>query len=334
MIIDRSFFCSNCEHEKPVSAEKGDFEKMKRGNSMRKRRLMITMLLLFCLGQVFAGPCGDVNTSGNVDIVDALLIAQYYVGLNPSSFDISVADTNGDGSVTIVDGLLIAQLYVGLISQLSCPNVTAVPTATPAVTPVPNTTTVIMPLGDSITDGFNVPGGYRIKLWASIQGIGAKIDFVGSMSNGPAELTDKNHEGHSGWQISQIDSNINAWMDTYKPKIVLLHIGTNDINMNTDLANAPARLSALIDKICAKLAAGGKVYVATLVPLSGQDAKINAYNSAIPGVVQAKVGAGKPVYLVSMSSVTLGDLADGVHPNRTGYDKMADNWFAAIRNDL
>ena len=23
----------------------------------------------------------------------------------------------------------------------------------------------MMPLGDSITDGYNVPGGYRIKLW-------------------------------------------------------------------------------------------------------------------------------------------------------------------------
>ncbi|MEU8381836.1 hypothetical protein AB0C32_21920, partial [Streptosporangium sp. NPDC048865] len=23
----------------------------------------------------------------------------------------------------------------------------------------------VMPLGDSITDGFNVPGGYRVDLW-------------------------------------------------------------------------------------------------------------------------------------------------------------------------
>ena len=30
--------------------------------------------------------------------------------------------------------------------------------------------TKVMPLGDSITDGYNVPGGYRIKLWADIDG--------------------------------------------------------------------------------------------------------------------------------------------------------------------
>jgi hypothetical protein len=278
----------------------------------KKTECAIFVLLALCVAQAFAAQCGDTNSSGGPDVVDALLIAQYYVGLNPSNFDPSVADVNASGSIDIVDALLISQFYVGLISQLSCPNVTAVPTATPVVTPIPNVTTVIMPLGDSITDGLTVAGGYRIKLWASIQNIGAKIDFVGSMSNGPAELGDKNHEGHSGWQISQIDSNINSWMDTYKPKIVLLHIGTNDINMNTDLANAPNRLSALIDKICAKLPAGGKLYVATLVPLNGQDAKINSYNSVIPGVVQSKVSAGKPVYLVSMASVTLGDLADGV----------------------
>jgi M6 family metalloprotease-like protein len=63
---------------------------------------------------------GDVNGSGNVDIIDALLIAQYYVGLNPSNFDIGRADVNCSGATDIVDALLIAQLYVGLITQLPC----------------------------------------------------------------------------------------------------------------------------------------------------------------------------------------------------------------------
>ncbi|MBN2532816.1 MAG: hypothetical protein JXB88_07995 [Spirochaetales bacterium] len=59
---------------------------------------------------------GDVNSDGSIDIVDALLIAQYYVGLNPD-LNIGAADTNCDGSVDIVDALLIAQYYVGLITQ-------------------------------------------------------------------------------------------------------------------------------------------------------------------------------------------------------------------------
>ena len=59
---------------------------------------------------------GDVNNDSSVDIVDALLVAQFYVGLNPANFDQSKADTDCDGSVDIVDALLIAQYYVGLIT--------------------------------------------------------------------------------------------------------------------------------------------------------------------------------------------------------------------------
>ncbi|MBN2442450.1 MAG: glycoside hydrolase family 3 C-terminal domain-containing protein [Spirochaetales bacterium] len=62
------------------------------------------------------GP-GDVNNDGSIDIVDALLIAQYYVDLNPPNFDISRADTNCNGNIDIVDALLIAQYYVGLIEK-------------------------------------------------------------------------------------------------------------------------------------------------------------------------------------------------------------------------
>lgn len=63
---------------------------------------------------------GDVNSDGVIDIVDALLIAQYYVGLDPSDFNPAAADTNYDGNIGIVDALRIAQYYVGIIPGL-CP---------------------------------------------------------------------------------------------------------------------------------------------------------------------------------------------------------------------
>ncbi len=58
---------------------------------------------------------GDVNHDGNVDIIDALMIAQYYVGLNPQPFCPEQADVNHDGAINIIDALLVAQAYVGLI---------------------------------------------------------------------------------------------------------------------------------------------------------------------------------------------------------------------------
>ena len=63
------------------------------------------------------GTLGDLNGSGQIDIVDALLTAQYYVVLNPSGFIAANADTNCSGVTDIVDALLIAQYYVGLINQ-------------------------------------------------------------------------------------------------------------------------------------------------------------------------------------------------------------------------
>lgn len=74
--------------------------------------LCVTPFLLW--GQI----TGDSNTDYVVDILDALIVAQYYVGLNPSNFDIDSADVNIDSSVDILDALMIAQLYVGLITEL------------------------------------------------------------------------------------------------------------------------------------------------------------------------------------------------------------------------
>ena len=223
------------------------------------------------------------------------------------------------------------------INGISIDPGTAPPTPTLGPTPTPGGTAKVMPLGDSITFGSNIAGAYRTKLWTDIRNAGKNVDFVGSQNNGPTALGDKDNEGHSGWRIDQIDSSINGWMDTYNPKIVLLHIGTNDILQNYNVSSAPSRLSALIDKICAKLPAGGKLYVAQIIPLSnsGQNQNLINFNNQIPGLVQSKVSAGKPVYVVNMySALTTADLQEGVHPNQTGYDKMGDVWFNAISNDL
>jgi lysophospholipase L1-like esterase len=190
----------------------------------------------------------------------------------------------------------------------------------------------IMPLGDSITDGFNVPGGYRTGLWQSLVAGGHTIDFVGTGFNGPASLGDHDHEGHSGWRIDQLDANIAAWLALTTPRTVLLHIGTNDMNQNFDIANAPARLSALIDHINT-LAPSTEVFVATVTPESDpvREARVRTFNAQIPGIVSQKANAGRRVHLVDMhAALTTADLADGVHPNAGGYDKMARVWNTAL----
>ncbi|GAA1532423.1 SGNH/GDSL hydrolase family protein [Dactylosporangium maewongense] len=191
----------------------------------------------------------------------------------------------------------------------------------------------IMPLGDSITEGTQVPGGYRIGLWQRLAAGGYRNDFVGSQFNGPASLWDHDHEGHPGWRIDQIDANITGWLRTTTPRTVLLHIGTNDILQNSNVAGAPGRLSTLVDHITAA-APNADVFVASIIPLSnsGQESAARTFNATIPGMVQGKVNAGKRVHFVDMhAALTTGDLIDGVHPTASGYDKMAATWYTALR---
>jgi lysophospholipase L1-like esterase len=192
----------------------------------------------------------------------------------------------------------------------------------------------VMPLGDSITEGTQVPGGSRIGLWQRAASAGYRVDFVGSQFNGPASLGDHDHEGHPGWRIDQIDANIVGWLRNTNPHTVLLHIGTNDVLQNSNVGGAPGRLSTLIDHITAT-APSTEVFVATIIPLanSGQESAVRTFNAAIPGIVQGKVNAGKHVHLVDMhAALTAADLIDGIHPTAAGYDKMAATWYSALRS--
>jgi lysophospholipase L1-like esterase len=192
----------------------------------------------------------------------------------------------------------------------------------------------VMPLGDSITHGTQVPGGYRIGLWQRFTTNRYTVDLAGSQFNGPSTLGDHDHEGHPGWRIDQIDATIAGWLNTFNPRTVLLHIGTNDVLQNFNLSTAPNRLSTLIDRIT-NTAPTAEVFVAQITPLANasQDAAARTFNAAIPGIVQSKVNAGKHVHLVDMhSALTTADLIDGIHPTAGGYDKMAATWFTALRS--
>ncbi|MFC8077741.1 SGNH/GDSL hydrolase family protein [Streptomyces sp. NPDC057307] len=188
----------------------------------------------------------------------------------------------------------------------------------------------IMPLGDSITDGYTTyPGGYRVALWQRLTVDGHHITFVGSQTNGPAELGTRAHEGHPGWRIDQLDANINTWLRDTDPHIILLLIGTNDMNQNYDIDNAPQRLSQLIDHILAAQP-HCELLVATVPPQHNpvHERRLRSYNKAIPTVVARK---GPQVHLVDMNdAMTTADLGDAVHPSRAGHERMALVWYDAL----
>ncbi|MFE2200833.1 GDSL-type esterase/lipase family protein [Streptomyces amritsarensis] len=193
----------------------------------------------------------------------------------------------------------------------------------------------MLPLGDSITYGVGAQGGssYRGRLWDFLAHDLRSLDFAGTVKSGTGP--DRDHEGHKGWSIGQIDAIANCTMARYRPNVVTLHIGTNDMNGNVDVDQAPARLRTLITKIVSA-APETTVLVATLVPSSTPEVneRIKRYNAAIPGIVNSFRAAGDHVRLVDMNALTPEDLNDWLHPKALGYEKMANAFYRGIHQAM
>ena len=161
---------------------------------------------------------------------------------------------------------------------------------------------------------------------------GYHFDFVGSLSDDPSfGLPYPHHEGHPGWQASDISGQISGWLTASIPDVVFLHIGTNDISITGDPTLAASRLSHLIGQITGQ-EPNVRLFVASIVPRADSyEALTQQYNALIPSIVlNYKTQGFKVEYVDIHSALTLADLADAVHPNQSGYNKMATRWNAAF----
>ncbi len=221
-----------------------------------------------------------------------------------------------------------------------------------AYAPCPTTgACIIMPLGDSITDGYPFEnGGYRVELFTQAVTLMTPITFVGRKTNGPQMVANmpfpSSHEGYSGYTIDTdathngiSGSLVDGAISMFHPHIILLHIGTNDINGNVNIATAPTRLAALLDRIIAD-APSALLVVAQIIPTQtdATNTRISNYNAAIPALVQQRAAAGKHIALLDMYSVFTANanyktawLTDNLHPNVTGYATMGDAWYNALK---
>ena len=217
----------------------------------------------------------------------------------------------------------------------------------------PKSGPTILPIGDSITDGYSTPGGYRIKLDSDF---GGNVQFLGSQSNGPSNLPDKHNEGHSGYRIDQVDADLEGMVSSspapdtnnsgywltggngtgraaIDPNYVLLHSGTNDATQGATPAVMESRLTQLLDDLKTDLP-NSQVIVASVIPRTDSQADElvqEQYNAAMPAIVASM---GPDFHFLDMHDVInpSTDLADGVHPKINGYNKMADAWYSEIQS--
>jgi lysophospholipase L1-like esterase len=202
----------------------------------------------------------------------------------------------------------------------------------------------IMPLGDSITAG---PGCWRAMLWNRLQTAGyTSIDFVGSQPGGGCNYGytyDVDHEGHGGYSATGIASQnqLPPWLAAASPDIVIMHLGTNDMwGGFIPLADKLAAFTKLVGQMRASNA-DIKIVVAQIIPMNPPGcttcaADVVALNRAIPGWAAGLTSARSPIAVADLwtgfNPAT--DTGDGVHPNDTGFRKMADAWYPVLSTVL
>jgi lysophospholipase L1-like esterase len=208
-----------------------------------------------------------------------------------------------------------------------------------------------MPFGESTTTGVGTTesGGYRVplirKLWAANQ----KFTFVGPLKNGPAKVDGKdfpvNHAGFSGHTIENssrtgISEKAIDLMKTYKPHVVTLMIGGNDVDIKNNLDDAPNRLAKLMDKILTTNP-DTLLIVAKMVPATNDDFNVlaKAYYEGIDRVAKVRIDGGKHVVVVDMPTPMMSKpdwkkalYFDRLHPNDAGCAVEADVWYEALKN--
>jgi lysophospholipase L1-like esterase len=126
-------------------------------------------------------------------------------------------------------------------------------------------------------------------------------------------------------------------LDQFKPDVLLLLEGINELNHTNDPDKMPAAISSALDalrKMCvAGRSRGVKVYVATLTPVDPdknhfyQATAVNTLNGMIK-----TMAAQESAILVDLNAVVPLALLDssGLHLTKQGYVVVADEWLKAI----
>ena len=229
----------------------------------------------------------------------------------------------------------------------------------------------LMPLGDSITqwqcgtlgnatspanDRGDVAsfGGYRGPLFESLQrqwGSLYSFESVGGQHGCGS------HEGHSGWTCEMLADIIADSAAAYKPDVVLLMCGTNDLwyrpftknpILGGNVSQVLGRISLLLQRLYA-VAPDTTVLLSTISDINAtkclaypqgacppsMPADIASVNDALPArVVAPFAAAGRKIFLHDVNADARWEERDyftwGIHRSEAGFRKMAASWEKAI----
>jgi len=121
----------------------------------------------------------------------------------------------------------------------------------------------------------------------------------------------------------------------------MMHLGTNDMwGGYLPLADKLAAFTKLVGQMRANNP-DMKIIVAQIIPMSAAacatcPADVVALNTAIPGWAAGLTTARSPIVVADLWTGydAVADNTDGVHPNATGFQKMADRWYPVLTKVL
>lgn len=193
----------------------------------------------------------------------------------------------------------------------------------------------IMPVGDSITEGGGTFSGYRLPLWEKLFTAGYLVEFVGSRAS-ESRIGALRHEGYGGKNAEFLAGALARNFRTNIADIVLIHAGHNHTN-----TEAPVRGIVAATEVMIRTVRSVNPKVVVLVAQVIPSGKLPKYEY-IPELNQelGKLAARLNTVQSPVVAVNLADgfdwqtdtVADRVHPNARGADKMATKWFAALTN--
>lgn len=205
-----------------------------------------------------------------------------------------------------------------------------------------NGTVRIMPLGDSITQGVHGStdnAGYRNDLADLLSNNSVSFNFVGTRNHGSG--FDSDHEGHSGYRADEILAELNSYLNSNPPDLILLHIGTNDISELQTPASTVNEISAILDAIKTFDVSIAAILSSVIPRSDSKNGATNTLNNYIRDLIPVKQNSGHNVFYAGMNEAFVANsswatqyLADGVHPNDAGYGVMAAVWRDAILDAL
>ncbi len=202
-----------------------------------------------------------------------------------------------------------------------------------------NRIVTILPIGDSLTADATLAGAWRMPLRSLLLSASISPRWLGSVAEGLVGGGGF-HEGHGGATAPGTRTAFPGYTASYAtdPDIVAVLLGTNDA------AGAPAAFEAGLDGL---LDDAGCVYalwptVAVVIGLCPTQwsapgveqnvAGVATVRAAANAIVAARSAAGKTIVAArtDLALESYSDTYEGVHPNATGYAKLAARFFTAI----